>query len=238
VAAPFVYLFILSALLIPQAGYAADPFCTFLLSSTPPGNELLALVQNSLDQKPRSGWIARGIPEASAETVLAHSKKVRQAVIALQKSRRGGLDYSKLQEMALIHDLAEFKAPDFMPSSGVSAAEKFQIENAVFRDLTNTDPRFERVWALWLEFEEQLSPEARILKDLDKLDAAIQALVYDSQGFHRVRDFYTYTLEQVKDSQLKAVFTLMLQKNCPSDQIYNLYFSLLEHLGHCGEGPC
>jgi 5'-deoxynucleotidase YfbR-like HD superfamily hydrolase len=35
------------------------------------------------------------------------------------------------------------------------------------------------MYALWLEYEQQHTAEAKILYQLDKLDAAIQALDYD-----------------------------------------------------------
>ena len=101
--------------------------------------------------------------------------------------------------MALVHDMAEALAGDIAPSDGISKAEKHRMETealAAMRsalapssssstaadddDDNGETPAVSReILALWTEYEAGATPEARLLKDMDKVEMILQALEYE-----------------------------------------------------------
>jgi putative hydrolase of HD superfamily len=129
----------------------------------------------------RRGWLKRGIPTSEAEDVFTHTLKMVGAAQSLAK-QRPDLDLNRLVQMILIHDLAETIYMDVTPSDGISRQTKIQNEREAFALLVREDAKaFLPVISLWEEFESQKTPEAVIAFQLDKLDAAIQAIRYDRQ---------------------------------------------------------
>ena len=84
--------------------------------------------------------------------------------------------------------------------------------------------------ALWMEYEEQQTLESQIIMQLDKLDAAIQALEYEKMGYD-VTEFYPYTLSKIQDPVLIKILKLLLENPYPHINAYTQYFFLLEHSG-------
>ena len=83
--------------------------------------------------------------------------------------------------MALVHDLAEAVVGDITPNDGVSDEEKAAMEREAMGTMTAAlGARGEALMALWEEYEAGESAEARLVKDMDKLEMIAQA--------HGVRD--------------------------------------------------
>jgi len=81
---------------------------------------------------------------------------------------------------------------------------------------------------LWIEFEARETLEAKTLFQLDKLDAAVQALEYEKKGHSSVTDFYPDTLQKLSDPTLKKIFEILLRKEFHHVSFYKQYFLLLE----------
>ena len=194
--------------------------------------EIIEKVRGGLSAKRRQGWLDRGIPVEIAETVWEHSVKLREAVVCAQHNGQNKYNFIKLEDMALVHDLAEWlrSVPDFTPRSKESVDERFRVENAAFESLSKEDPAFHAVWDLWLEFERFQTPDIQFLKDLDRMDAVVQALVYEKQGY-AVSDFYTDALEKVLDPTIRKVLTILLKREFPTINPYDQYFHLLTYGG-------
>ncbi len=83
---------------------------------------------------------------------------------------------------------------------------------------------------LWLEYEEGETQEAKIVKQLDKLDAAIQAIEYEKLWYN-TEEFYPYAFSQLTDPILINILTILLKKEYPNINTYKQYFLLLECRG-------
>jgi 5'-deoxynucleotidase YfbR-like HD superfamily hydrolase len=81
---------------------------------------------------------------------------------------------------------------------------------------------------LWIEFEARETIEAKTLFQLDKLDAAIQALEYEKIGHSSVTDFYPDTLQKIFDPILKKIFEILLCREFTHVSFYEQYFLLLQ----------
>jgi len=105
------------------------------------------------------------------------------------------VDANKCIKMALVHDLAESIVGDITPHCGVSDGDKYEMELSAMKKMTDLflappgenrgrssspSPGVGReILDLWREYEEGKSPEAMLVKDLDKLEMILQAQEYE-----------------------------------------------------------
>jgi len=158
----------------------------------------------------RQGWLKRGLPEELCESVAEHSFGTALLVLLLAgKEGAGGefgaLDSSHAALLALVHEMGESYAGDITPVDGVSREDKQRLEReAIFKAL---DGFPERDWllAFWEEFEAGESPEARFVRQLDRLEMGLQAALQDAEGFPGMEEFYESARRTVVEPRLRAV---------------------------------
>lgn len=173
----------------------------------------------------RSGWQRRKIPNNLGETVLQHSVKVFHAAMSYP-SHLHHLDQNRMALMSLFHDIAEHIVPDFTPHDNISNEEKHALEKrAIVELIKDAGADGDLILSLWEEYESQNTAESKIVFQLDKLDAAIQAFEYKKMGFS-VSDFFSYTESKLTDPLLIAILR-DLQKMPNSTKAYDYYFRQL-----------
>lgn len=155
----------------------------------------------ALKRTKRTGWIDRGLSPAQVESVADHSFQV--ALLAwLAAAGEPGLNRDRVLVLALIHDLAEAITGDLTPyepagGSGHSLeflnqrhlpndarkAAKRAAEAAAIETMTAELPSSMRdeIAVLWRELEERSTPEARFVKQVDKLETYLQSLDYAAE---------------------------------------------------------
>lgn len=119
----------------------------------------------------RTAWTSDGQPESTA----AHSWRL--ALLAgLLLDAYPTLDAVKVLMMALIHDLGELYDGDVSATLAPDAAQKYRTEQAAVQTALSRldDSRAQRLFALWQEYEEGATPEARLVKALDKAETILQ----------------------------------------------------------------
>lgn len=129
----------------------------------------LLLEALKLKSLPRTGWLRAGIE--NPESVAAHSWGVAWLCMILCPD---DLNKLKVLEMAIIHDLAEVRIGDITPYDGIEVAEKHEMESAAFVEMTEQLCNRQHLRDLWNE----QSAEADFVKQMDKLDMALQAQEY------------------------------------------------------------
>jgi putative hydrolase of HD superfamily len=80
-----------------------------------------------------------------------------------------------------LHDIGESLIGDITPFSGITASEKSAREDAAVAKLCGILGDADTL-ALWREFEAGVTAEARLVKDLDVIEMANQALDYERNG--------------------------------------------------------
>jgi putative hydrolase of HD superfamily len=167
--------------------------------------DFLALFRSleQLKHTRRTGWIDRGIPPEQVESVADHT--LMTALIAWFLAREDEtLEADRVLKLAIIHDLAEALVgdrPPYEPHEVPSAhdpeavraffsvrhlrtpenrAAKRQDEERAAAHLISLMPEGvrEEIRSLWSEYEEQGSPEARFVKEVDRLEAFLQSRSY------------------------------------------------------------
>jgi len=110
--------------------------------------------------------------------------------------------------LAAIHDLAEGQVGDIAPSDGVSKEEKYRLEAGAMSYFVNglLHGRAEglRIQELWDEYEQQVTPEARLVKDLDLFEMALQAMEYErsSENGTKLDTFFESSIPRIRHTEV------------------------------------
>ena len=145
---------------------------------------------NHLKQTYRQGWLRGGVPPERCESVAEHSFAVALLALLIADAHFSELDRDRVVRLALVHDLGEVYAGDLTPHDGVSAEEKHCREDRSIRQIADKLPHGDEYVALWQEYEEQATREARLVRQIDRLEMGLQALVYERQGLADLSEFF------------------------------------------------
>lgn len=148
----------------------------------------------------RAGWVRTGVP--SPESVAAHSWGVAWLVLVLAPPQ---LDRARALSYAVLHDLPEVRVGDLTPADGVAKAEKARREQASMAGLA-AGLGDDRLLALWNAYEAQADDEARFVRELDRLDMALQAVAHHEAGHPGMRQFLDSAAEVVRHPALRPLF--------------------------------
>jgi len=125
-----------------------------------------------------TGWVDVGVYQP--ESVADHT--FRTAFLCMLYADMEDLDPLKLLRMALIPDLPEAVIGDLMPSQK-STETKENEENAMHQILSLL-PKMQRenYLAVWNEYQEGKTREAKAVRQLEKIEMALQAKEYEKLG--------------------------------------------------------
>jgi len=112
-----------------------------------------------------------------AENSAEHSWHLALAVLALRDQAPAGTDINRVIAMVLIHDLVEIDAGDlFLYAKPEEHARQEQAERAAADRIFAILPAGQgaAMRALWDEFNERRSPEARFARAIDRLQPMLE----------------------------------------------------------------
>ncbi|KAM0961449.1 hypothetical protein ACFX2J_020642 [Malus domestica] len=140
----------------------------------------------------RKGWINQGIkgPESIADHMY------RMALMSLIAGGVPGLNRERCIKIAIVHDIAEAIVGDITPSDGVPKAVKSKMEQEALDEMClvlGGGIRAEEIKDLWLEYENNSSIEANLVKDFDKVEMILQALEYEMEHGKVLDEFFIST---------------------------------------------
>ena len=158
----------------------------------------------------RSGYTSDGKRESTA----AHSWRLALlAGVLLEEFPQ--LDAQKTLMLALVHDLGELYEGDTPAVQCPNAAEKYETEKQGMQKITALldSPAQNRLMALWQEYEDGQSPEARFVKALDKAETIIQ----HNQGNNPKGFDYAFNLQYGCDFFKDSAFLTELRRQIDED---------------------
>lgn len=162
---------------------------------------------NHLKQLYRQGWLRVGISPERCESVAEHSLGVALLCLFIAESWFPEADASKVVRIALLHDLGEARVGDITPHDGVSPDQKHALERQAVAQILGKLPRGAEYLALWEEYEQGASFEAKLVRQVDRLEMSLQACVYEHQGFGDLSQFFASAEKAMESPQLRAVLT-------------------------------
>lgn len=162
----------------------------------------------------RSGWISQvGVEEP--ESVADHS--FRCAIMAMCIGDLTNVDSGKLIRMLLLHDVQEALTGDHdayaKEKIGISTV-KAQERNEMKKILSVLPSQLgKRYFSLWDEFENGITDEAILARDIDKLEMLTQALDYEEDGYdpRKLEAFWVKTEKTLGTSIIRSVYELLKQ---------------------------
>ena len=104
----------------------------------------------------------------------------------------GPLDVGRVAQLALLHDLPESVVTDLPKRSVelIGAQVKRGAEESAMLGLVQGLPHGLDYVALWREYADAATPEARLVRDADKLEMVHQALQYERRGARTLDEFW------------------------------------------------
>jgi len=159
----------------------------------------------------RQGWIDK-LSLDNPESVADHSYSM--AIIGMVISDLENYNSEKILKMILLHDLAESKIGDYTPKQ-LDKEKKNKLENNTFNEIIKSLPDLikSQYLQIWQEYQENNSPESKIVHQIDKLEMALQAKIYEKDGYsqEKLEVFFESAKRNITDPKLKELFTKIIK---------------------------
>ena len=159
----------------------------------------------------RQGWIDK-LSLDSPESVADHSYSM--AIMSMVISDLENYNSEKILKMVLLHDLAESKIGDYTPDQ-ISKEKKKELENNAFFEIVSNLPDSVRTQYLkiWQEYQENNSPESKIVHQIDRLEMVLQAKLYQKEGNpeEKLHSFFESAKIDIVHPKLKELFRKILE---------------------------
>ena len=142
----------------------------------------------------RAGWVKAGIP--SPESVAAHSWGMSMLALKLAPKE---LDLARVLSLCIVHDIPEVRVGDLTPHDDTSTKAQDEL-----KAMTEMAPE----WVgLFEEYEQGQTPEAKFVKQLDKLDMSLQAEIYQAEFGISLEEFIESARLRIDNEVLKNLLT-------------------------------
>jgi len=159
----------------------------------------------------RQGWIDK-LSLDNPESVADHSYSM--AIIGMVISDLQNFNSEKILKMILLHDLSESKIGDYTPKQ-LSKEKKDKLENNAFHEIIKNLPDLikSQYLQIWQEYQENNSPESKIVHQIDRLEMALQAKIYEKDGYsqEKLESFFESANTDITDPKLKELFTKIIK---------------------------
>ncbi|KAG4304846.1 hypothetical protein PORY_001899 [Pneumocystis oryctolagi] len=159
----------------------------------------LHIIEN-LKATPRKGWLHFDIE--NPESIASHM--YRMSIISMLFTSPF-INRDKCIKMALVHDMAESIVGDITPLDKISPEEKHKRELDAMITLTSKilpktqSEAAKEMLDLFLEYEEGKTPEASLVRDIDKFELLIQMIEYEKKTKKNLQQFLC-VIPEIKNS--------------------------------------
>lgn len=164
-----------------------------------------AQIINKLKRIKRSGWVKWKVP--SPESVADHYFQV--IVLTLFLAKKVEVNTEKALKMAILHDLGESVVGDLITVGqfkNSELADKANKERVGLIKVLKLADRLEFL-KLFKEFEENKTPEAQFVNQVDKLEMLLQAAEYENEYQINLNNFFETSAHKITIPYLKKILT-------------------------------
>jgi len=159
----------------------------------------------------RQGWVNK-LSLDNPESVADHSYSM--AIMSMVISDLENYNSEKILKMVLLHDLAESKIGDYTPEQ-LSKEKKSKLENNAFYEITKNLPDLikSQYLQIWQEYQQNISLESKIVHQIDRLEMALQAKIYQKDGHskEKLESFFESAKKDITDPELKELFKKIVE---------------------------
>lgn len=143
-----------------------------------------------LKNKLRSGWDKKhwNVKSDRIERISEHIIGTIALAIAIDSEFDFDIDINKVIEMLSIHEVGEILIGDITPFDGITKEQKKEIEHQAVEDVLECLTNKKYLTDLIFEFDEHQTDESLFSYYCDKIEADIQAKVYQDKGMQKPLD--------------------------------------------------
>ena len=144
------------------------------------------LLATKLKTVVRSGWNSKhwNISAERLESIAEHIYGTCILAIAIQSEFPHDIDINKVVKMLVLHEIGETIIGDITPTDNVTPEEKERIEHEAMAEALSPLADKEELLKLVYEFDAHETNESKFATMIDKMEADIQAKVYQEQGLY------------------------------------------------------
>lgn len=142
------------------------------------------MLATQLKYKIRSGWDKShwNVSKDRVESIAEHVYGTCILALSIDSEFKTNLDINKVIKMLVLHELGEVIIGDITPFDNITPEEKMKKEHEAMREVIGDLVNQEEFLSLLFEFDEKKTKEAIFAHHCDKLEADIQAKVYQDIG--------------------------------------------------------
>ena len=162
---------------------------------------------NQLKRIYRKGWLKHNISHQACESDADHSLGVAFLGLILANKYAPSLNQEKLLKMAVLHELGEIIIGDVTPDEETDYSLRKTRERNAVKEILGNFPGTDEMLALLDEFENKTSPEGQFMKEIDSLEMALQAIVYEKEFSLDLTNFIQSARKKVKLPNLEKILS-------------------------------
>ena len=142
------------------------------------------LLATQLKYKIRSGWDKThwNVSKERIESIAEHVYGTCILALCIDSEFKTNLNIDKVIKMLVLHEIGEVVIGDITPFDNITPEEKMKKEHKAMKDVIGDLVNQEEFLSLLFEFDEKKTKEAIFAHHCDKLEADIQAKVYQDMG--------------------------------------------------------
>ena len=142
------------------------------------------LLATKLKYKIRSGWDKNhwNINNDRIESIAEHVYGTCVLAISLNSEFELNMNMEKVLKMLTIHEIGEVLIGDITPFDKITQEEKELIEHKAMKEVLGDLTTKDELFNLLIEFDEHKTKESKFCYLCDKMEADIQAKVYQDMG--------------------------------------------------------
>lgn len=146
------------------------------------------LVANKLKNVLRTGWLELKVSSDRIESVAEHIYGCLVLAIGLESEYKLDLDMLKVMKMITLKELKKVNLKETTTRDYLKPDYKEESLSDAVSNITNGLLKHDEIVALMKEYEENQSKEARFVYQLSKIEADLQAKIYDLNGYMTMED--------------------------------------------------
>lgn len=175
------------------------------------------LLATQLKYKIRSGWDENhwNVGKERLESIAEHVFGTCILALSIDSEFKTNLDIDKVIKMLVLHEIGEVVIGDITPFDNVTPEEKMKIEHEAMKKVIGDLVNKEEFLSLLIEFDEKKTKESIFAHHCDKLEADIQAKVYQDMGCQHPLDeqennavFKSNRVQQMVENGAKTAFDI------------------------------
>lgn len=180
-----------------------------------------------LKKKVRSGWDSShwNVSSNRVERISEHVVGTIALAIALASEFDFNSDLERVSSVLCIHEVGEISIGDITPFDGITPEQKQEIEHRAIIDVIGNLSNCNEMVNSIFEFDEQKTNNSKFAHYCDKLEADIQAKVYQDMGYqHSLSDqqnnivFKSSRIQQMIEDGATTAFDIWYEWDKP---VYN-----------------